>query len=191
MATGIDGRHRHPACPLQAASPSRPSSSGARTNGIDWGAADGPANLIFMIVVPDGAGDEHLKILASLSRSLMRDEFRQTLLDAREEQVAVDTIVAAAQPERRHPRRPLPSLPLPHPRPQPAHTAAPAADRKLRFVGVTSCPTGIAHTYMAAESLEQAMKDAGHEITVESPGRRAAPRNARGELSWSKVADAC
>lgn len=40
----------------------------------------------------------------------------------------------------------------------------------MKFVGVTSCPTGIAHTYMAAESLEQAAEDAGHEMIVETQG---------------------
>ena len=40
----------------------------------------------------------------------------------------------------------------------------------MKFVGVTSCPTGIAHTYMAAEALEQAAKDAGHEIAIETQG---------------------
>ena len=40
----------------------------------------------------------------------------------------------------------------------------------MKFVGVTSCPTGIAHTYMAAEALEQAAKDAGHEMVVETQG---------------------
>ena len=40
----------------------------------------------------------------------------------------------------------------------------------MRLVGVTSCPTGIAHTYMAAEALEQAAKDAGHEMIVETQG---------------------
>ena len=44
----------------------------------------------------------------------------------------------------------------------------------MRLVAVTSCPTGIAHTYMAAEALEQAAKDAGHEIAVETQGAAGA-----------------
>ena len=71
---------------------------GRSTNGIDWGAADGPAHLVFLIAVPEGAGDEHLQILASLSRSLMKPEFRDTLLKATDPQVVVDTINAAAAP---------------------------------------------------------------------------------------------
>ena len=139
---------------------------GRSTNGIDWGAADGPANLVFLITVPDDAGDEHLQILASLSRALMKSEFRDTLLKASDPQVVVDTITAAAAP-------------APVPAAAGAAATAPAAAapppppkeaRKMKFVGVTSCPTGIAHTYMAAESLEQAAVAAGHEITIETQG---------------------
>ena len=138
---------------------------GRSTNGIDWGAADGPANLVFLITVPDDAGDEHLQILASLSRALMKSEFRDTLLKASDPQVVVDTITAAAAPE------PVPAAagtaataPAAAPPPPPKEV------RKLKFVGVTSCPTGIAHTYMAAESLEQAAQAAGHEIVIETQG---------------------
>ena len=137
---------------------------GRSTTGIDWGAADGPAHLVFLIAVPEGAGDEHLQILASLSRALMKSEFRDTLLRATDPQVVVDTINAAATGEA----------------PAPAAAAAPAAavaaaaalkeTKKMKFVGVTSCPTGIAHTYMAAEALEQAAKAAGHEIVIETQG---------------------
>jgi fructose PTS system EIIBC or EIIC component len=131
---------------------------GRSTNGIDWGAADGPAHLVFLIAVPEGAGDEHLQILASLSRSLMKSEFRDTLLKATDPQVVVDTINAAAAPE-------APAAPAA------VAAATPVKEKKsMKFVGVTSCPTGIAHTYMAAESLEQAAKAAGHEIAIETQG---------------------
>jgi len=55
---------------------------GRSTNGIDWGAEDGPATLIFLIAAPEGGGDDHLKILAALARRLMRAEFRESLLNA-------------------------------------------------------------------------------------------------------------
>ena len=134
---------------------------GRSTNGIDWGAADGPANLVFLITVPDGAGDEHLQILASLSRALMKSEFRDTLLRASDPQVVVDTIMAAAAPV------PVGAAAAPA---AAAPPAPPKEARKMKFVGVTSCPTGIAHTYMAAESLEQAAAAAGHEIMIETQG---------------------
>ena len=134
---------------------------GRSTNGIDWGAADGPAHLVFLITVPDGAGDEHLQILASLSRALMKSEFRDTLLRASDPQVVVDTIMAAAAPV------PVGAAAAPA---AAAPPAPPKEARKMKFVGVTSCPTGIAHTYMAAESLEQAAAAAGHEIMIETQG---------------------
>jgi len=126
--------------------------------GIDWGAADGPAHLVFLIAVPEGAGDEHLQILASMSRALMKSDFRDTLLKATDPQVVVDTITAAAAPEEAAPAA------------APAAAAPQEEKRSMKFVGVTSCPTGIAHTYMAAEALEQAAAAAGHEITIETQG---------------------
>ena len=157
MATGIEGGIAIPHA--RTAGVSEPTVVfGRSTNGIDWGAADGSAHLVFLITVPEGAGDEHLQILASLSRALMKPEFRDTLLKATDPQVVVDTINAAADPAA----------------PAAAVTTAPAAPAKektsMKFVGVTSCPTGIAHTYMAAEALEQAAKDAGHEISIETQG---------------------
>ncbi len=145
---------------------------GRSTNGIDWGAADGPAHLVFLIAVPEGAGDEHLQILASLSRSLMKPEFRDTLLKATDPQVVVDTINAAASPAApaaagapvvaAAASAPAAAAPAPAPTPK--------EKKSMKFVGVTSCPTGIAHTYMAAEALEQAAKAAGHEISIETQG---------------------
>jgi PTS system fructose-specific IIC component len=156
MATGIEGGIAIPHA--RTAGVSEPTVVfGRSANGIDWGAADGPAHLVFLITVPEGAGDEHLQILASLSRALMKPEFRDTLLKATDPQVVVDTINAAADPAAAA-----------------AAASAPAARTQektsMRFVGVTSCPTGIAHTYMAAEALEQAAKDAGHQISIETQG---------------------
>jgi len=148
---------------------------GRSTRGIDWGAADGPAHLVFLIAVPEGAGDEHLQILASLSRALMRAEFRDTLLAATDPQAVVDTITAAAGTAAPVAVAAAPSVAAAAAAPVPSATEPPAAapaprETKMRFVGVTSCPTGIAHTYMAAEALEQAARAAGHEITVETQG---------------------
>ena len=55
---------------------------GRSPSGIDWGAEDGPATLIFLIAAPEGGGDDHLKILATLARRLMRTEFRESLMNA-------------------------------------------------------------------------------------------------------------
>jgi fructose-specific phosphotransferase system IIA component len=55
---------------------------GRLTNGVDFGAEDGPATLVFLIAAPDGGGDDHLKILAALARKLMRSEFLDSLRNA-------------------------------------------------------------------------------------------------------------
>jgi len=149
---------------------------GRSTAGIDWGAADGPAHLVFLIAVPEGAGDEHLQILASLSRALMKPEFRDTLLKATDPVVVVETIAAAAgtaapaAPADAPAAAAAVAATTPSAAEPPAAAPAPKETTKMRFVGVTSCPTGIAHTYMAAEALEQAARAAGHEIAIETQG---------------------
>lgn len=65
---------------------------GRSAAGIDWGAEDGPAHLIFLIAAPEGGGAEHMTILASLARRLVRPAFRQALRDARDPQDIVELI---------------------------------------------------------------------------------------------------
>jgi fructose PTS system EIIA component len=65
---------------------------GRPVDGVDFGAEDGPATLIFLIAAPDGGGDDHLKILAALARKLMRTEFRDSLRAAATEQSIVDIV---------------------------------------------------------------------------------------------------
>jgi fructose PTS system EIIA component len=62
------------------------------TDGVDFGAEDGPATLIFLIAAPESGGDDHLKILASLARKLMRAEFKDSLRSAATEQDIVDIV---------------------------------------------------------------------------------------------------
>jgi fructose-specific phosphotransferase system IIA component len=91
MATGLPGGIGIPHC--RSAFVTAPTLGfGRSTDGVDFGAEDGPAKLIFLIAAPDGAGDAHLKILAALARRLMRKEFRQSLLDAQSAADVVDII---------------------------------------------------------------------------------------------------
>ncbi len=81
MATGLEGGIGIPHC--RSAAVTTPTLAFGRSGaGIDFGAPDGPAKLIFLIAAPDGGGSEHLKVLAALARRLVRAEFKQTLLDA-------------------------------------------------------------------------------------------------------------
>jgi PTS system fructose-specific IIA component len=60
--------------------------------GVDYGAEDGPAHLIFLIAAPEGAGGDHMTILASLARRLVHQSFRDSLLGAAEPQAVVDLV---------------------------------------------------------------------------------------------------
>ncbi|MFE5581367.1 fructose-specific PTS transporter subunit EIIC [Kitasatospora sp. NPDC056531] len=123
---------------------------GRSARGVDFDAPDGrPADLIFMIAAPAGADDTHLQILAALARRLMDPAFTGALRDA-ESPSAVAALVNGEE--------------------APAGAPEPAADAGLRLVAVTSCPTGIAHTYMAAKALELAAARAGARIQVETQG---------------------
>jgi fructose PTS system EIIBC or EIIC component len=126
---------------------------------VDFGAKDGPADLVFLIAAPEGGSDTHLKLLTKLARSLVKKDFTDALRAAQTpEDVAalVNEVVGEA---------PAPAVPEPAP-------AAPTARRSL--VAVTACPTGIAHTYMAAEALEAAAARAGVDLQVETQGSAGA-----------------
>lgn len=124
---------------------------GRSARGVDFDAPDGrPADLIFMIAAPAGADDTHLRILAALARRLMDPAFTRALRDAESPGAVAARINAEDAPA--------------------VASETTAADDGLRLVAVTSCPTGIAHTYMAAKALELAAARAGARIQVETQG---------------------
>ena len=65
---------------------------GRSSQGVDYGASDGPARLIFLIAAPDGAGGEHMNILAQLARKLINQQFKDSLLNAADAQAVVDIV---------------------------------------------------------------------------------------------------
>ncbi|MFB7598912.1 fructose-specific PTS transporter subunit EIIC [Streptomyces sp. NPDC056160] len=257
MPTGLDGGIGIPHC--RSAHVTEPTLAfGRSAAGIDFGAPDGPADLIFLIAAPAGADDAHLTILSSLARQLMNAGFTAALRTAGDaataaalirgdtspagraqgteaagssdaagsrEAIAGAEAVAGAEatgtiepagttesagttdtagaeaagraespaalanrvPDSQNPEAPeapeapedsvavpgaasagaatgtaAPSAAAAEPTPPPASP--------FRIVAVTSCPTGIAHTYMAAESLENAGREAGVELVVETQG---------------------
>ncbi len=167
---------------------------GRSADGIDWGAKDGPANLIFLIAAPEGGGDAHMQMLPKLARALMKKDFKAALAAATTEAEVVRIVSAeveldqpAAAPSAAAPSAAAASAAASTAGGGGAGTgaasagavatgtvvaddAATGAPRVLNLVGVTSCPTGIAHTYMAAEGLENAAKAAGHTMKVETQG---------------------
>jgi PTS system fructose-specific IIC component len=130
--------------------------------GVDFGAPDGPADLVFLIAAPDTAAEEHLAMLSKLARSFMRDEFTAGLRAAATPEEIVALVGEAVSD--------APSAP-----PQSA-SVAPATDglqidgRPARIVAVTACATGIAHTFMAADALAAAGQKAGVDLVVEPQG---------------------
>ncbi|MCJ1714107.1 fructose-specific PTS transporter subunit EIIC [Curtobacterium sp. VKM Ac-2922] len=136
----------------------------ART--VPFGAPDGDADLVFMIAVPEGADKDHLTVLSTLARALIRDDFTAALRAATTQQEIVDLVdreVTGEVADAGVTGAPRASGAAP------ASPEAPAAGRKV-IVGVTACPTGIAHTYMAADALVAAAKRAGAEMHVETQG---------------------
>ncbi|MFG2791223.1 fructose-specific PTS transporter subunit EIIC [Streptomyces sp. NPDC048419] len=186
MPTGLDGGIGIPHCRSEHVT--EPTLAfGRSASGIDFGAADGPADLIFLIAAPAGADDAHLTILSSLARQLMNAEFTDALRAVGDPAAAAalirgDEAPAAAGGEDSAAVSKAASSETAAGSTAPAPGAsvedaaapvpgAPAADgQPFRIVAVTSCPTGIAHTYMAAESLENAGREAGVEVTVETQG---------------------
>lgn len=132
----------------------------AKSNsGINWESFDGKdAEHIFMICAPEGGADEHLKALSSLSMALMDKEVKDGLDKATSpddvRKVFEDFVAKTEAPE------------------EVEEQTAEASDEKRPYViAVTACPTGIAHTYMAAEKLKETAKEMGVDIKVETNGQ--------------------
>ncbi|MBW9118635.1 PTS sugar transporter subunit IIA [Microbacterium trichothecenolyticum] len=140
--------------------------------GVDFGAPDGAADLVFLIAAPADAAEAHLAVLSKLARSLMQEDFTSGLRAAATDDDVV-AIVQAAIGEREA-AAPAPAAPAADVAPA---AAAPAAatgldvdGRPARVVAVTACATGIAHTFMAADALTAAGKKAGIDLVVEPQG---------------------
>ncbi len=115
--------------------------------GIEYGAEDGkPSRLFFMIASPAGGANHHIEVLAELSAKLIEEGFIDALLAAK---TPTDALALLLEKKEEQP--------------------APVADKGF-IIGVTGCPAGIAHTYLAAESLERAAKELGFEVKVETNG---------------------
>ena len=145
---------------------------------VDFGAADGQAaDLIFMIAAPDGADDFHLQLLAKLARGLMQSEFTDALRQAADADEVARIVTGQVQPElldggggsEEATGADSGGAVEPTDKPTVDASSAPAAGETV-IVGVSSCPTGIAHTFMAAEALEQAGKDRGITVAIEGQG---------------------
>ncbi len=185
-ATGLPGGIAIPHC--RTAAVDVPTLAFARLSPpTDFGAKDGPADLAFLIAAPAGGDATHLKVLTQLARSLVKKGFTDGLRNAETPQEVADLVndvvgpvgatpaAQAAKPASggpqptQGPADTAPSAPAAPTPVAPAATATTATARRS-IVAVTACPTGIAHTYMAAEALEAAAARAGVDIAVETQG---------------------
>jgi PTS system fructose-specific IIC component len=123
---------------------------GKSAAGVNYESLDGkPAHLFFMIAAPEGANNTHLEALARLSGLLMKAEVRYELLKATTPEEIIDTINRYDKEEKQE---------------------TVLTNKKNFIVAVTGCPTGIAHTYMAADSLKAKAVEMGVDIKVETNG---------------------
>lgn len=120
-------------------------------NGVDYDSLDGmPAKLFFMIGAPEAADNLHLEVLARLSTILMDEDFRERLINAKDKDEFL-RLIDEKEKEK-------------------FETTKEESKEGYEVLAVTACPTGIAHTFMAAESLENKAKEMGIRIKVETNG---------------------
>ncbi|WP_318432603.1 PTS fructose transporter subunit IIABC [Photobacterium leiognathi] len=120
---------------------------GVSRAGIEYGAEDGkPSQLFFMIASPDNGDNHHIEVLAELSSKLIEDGFVEQFLAAKTEKEALALLLEEKE------------------------QVATQAQTKGLIIGVTGCPAGVAHTYLAAEALEKAGAELGYEVKVETNG---------------------
>ncbi len=164
--TGLPGGIAIPHC--RTTGVSEPTLAFARLQPkVEFGAKDGPADLAFLIAAPDGGDATHLQLLTKLARALVKPAFTDSLRTAATPGELVALVMAVLEPDVAAPSVASGKHTAPADADAPA---APAGDVRRSLVAVTACPTGIAHTYMAAEALEAAAARAGVDIHVETQG---------------------
>mgnify|MGYP002550016362 CR=1 FL=1 len=142
-------------------------------NGVDFDSLDGePVTLLFLIAAPNTKDNVHLDVLSKLSMMLMDEEFTKSLRNARTPEEFLAIIDRADEEKKSVDER------LAEP--------VEAKENQVKILAVTSCPTGIAHTYMAAEGIEKAAKAKGCFVKVETRGSGG----AKNVLTAQEIADA-
>ncbi|MGM0899640.1 MAG: PTS fructose transporter subunit IIABC [Bacillota bacterium] len=127
---------------------------GKSEEGVDYQSLDGqPAHLFFMIAAPEGANNTHLEALSRLSGMLMKEEVRGKLMAASSENEVIEIINSYDEEDEEE---------------------TDVSESKNYVIAVTACPTGIAHTYMAADALKAKAAELGVDIKVETRGSSGA-----------------
>ncbi|MFC7394649.1 PTS fructose transporter subunit IIABC [Scopulibacillus cellulosilyticus] len=122
--------------------------------GVDYNSLDGqPAHLFFMIAASEGADNAHLETLSQLSTYLLKKEFREKLMKAETAEEIVNLFENQDDDQE-----------------DAQSSDQKESGKKEKILAVTGCPTGIAHTYMAADSLKEKAKEMGYNIKVQTNG---------------------
>ncbi len=125
--------------------------------GVEYNALDGkPVDLVFLIAAPENSGNVHLEILSKLATMLMDDEFVSKLKNAMTTEAFLDIIDKAEEEKDAKKEEVAPIIE--------------DVTGSHLVLAVTACPTGIAHTYMAAEAIEKVCKAKGYNVKVETRG---------------------
>lgn len=120
-------------------------------DGVEYDALDSkPVNLLFMIAAPNTSDNVHLDVLSRLSTMLMDTEFKNKLISAKSKEEFLNIINETENEKFKEETK---------------------QEQGYEILGITACPTGIAHTYMAAEALEAAGKEVGHLVKIETQGQ--------------------
>ncbi|MGL5124132.1 MAG: PTS fructose transporter subunit IIABC [Fusobacteriaceae bacterium] len=118
-------------------------------NGIDYESLDGePTKMIFMIAAPEGATDSHIETLSKLTTILLEEDVIEKILNSETKKEVLNILLNYKSKEKELSNQ----------------------EEKYDILAVTGCPTGIAHTYMAASALEKKAKSLGIKIKVETNG---------------------
>ena len=136
--------------------------------GAEFNSLDGkPVKLLFLIAAPNSSENVHLEVLSRLSTLLMDEKFKKELINAKDKDEFLE-IINRTENEKIEEKK--------------------EENSGYELLGITGCPTGIAHTYMAAESLEQMGKELGHPIKVETQGQSGVKnRLTKEEIEKAKV----
>ncbi|WP_288479301.1 fructose-specific PTS transporter subunit EIIC [uncultured Clostridium sp.] len=124
-------------------------------DGVEFDSLDGePVNIVFMIAAPESANNEHLETLSKLSILLMNDDFKNSLLNSKSAEEVFSLLDKYEEKDSAEEENVLTN----------------DSSGEKYIIGVTACPTGIAHTYMAAESLTKTAQELGYKVKIETDG---------------------
>ncbi|MEI0491179.1 fructose-specific PTS transporter subunit EIIC [Brachyspira intermedia] len=129
---------------------------GISKKGVDYESLDGePSHLFFMIAAPENSNDSHIELLSKITTLLLEDDIREALLNAKSKEEVLDILIKNAEKDNEN---------------SSLNQENNNSSDSYQVLAVTACPTGIAHTYMAADALLKKGKELGITIKVETNG---------------------